>query len=129
MGAILVLHDIFLARLAEELVHGPGSTISLTAMRLQPNCPVPTYQRPLPDADPHTVDCTGGELGPVGELTVVLAGQLTRLRDAGHGLGEFQTLRRVSLRPVELEAGQGWKDRGTEAKRLHDRTVSWKTGR
>lgn len=70
----------------------------------------PTYQCPLPDADPHTVDCTGGELGPVGELAVILAGQLTRLCDAGHGLGEFQTLRHVSLRPIELEAGQSWKD-------------------
>lgn len=71
-----------------------------TATKLPAHCSVPTYQRPLSDADPHAVHCTGGELGPVGQLAVVLAGQLTRLRDAGHGLGELQTRGHLSLGPI-----------------------------
>ena len=63
-------------------------------------CSAPTYQCPLSDADPHTVDRAGGELGPAGQLAVVLTGQLTWLRDAWHGLGESQTLTHVSLTPV-----------------------------
>lgn len=64
------------------------------------HCSAPTYQRPLPDADPHTVDRTGGELGPVGQLAVVLARQLTWLRGARRGLGEFQTVAHVGLCPI-----------------------------
>lgn len=66
----------------------------------------PTYQRPLSDADPYAVHRAGGEPGPAGELAVVLAGQLTRLRDAGPGLGELQTVAHLSLGPVPLDAGQ-----------------------
>lgn len=71
---------------------------------------VPTYQRPLSGADPHAVGCAGREFGPVGQLAVILAGELTSLSDGGHGLGEFQTLVDVGLRPVQLAAGHGWKD-------------------
>lgn len=75
-----------------------ASTASL--MKMPARCCAPTYQCPPSDADPHTVDRTGGELGPVGQLTVVLAGQLARLRDARHGLGELQAVTHVSLRPI-----------------------------
>lgn len=71
---------------------------------------VPTYQCPLSGADPHTVSCAGRELGPVGQLAVILAGELTSLSDGGHGLGEFQTLADVGLRPVQLATGHSWKD-------------------
>lgn len=76
------------------------------AVEIPAHCSAPTYQGPLSDADPHAVERTGGELGPVAQLAVVLAGQLTWLRDARHGLGEFQTLAHLSLCPIELEAGQ-----------------------
>lgn len=75
-----------------------------------PRRSVPTYQRPLSGADPHAVSGAGREFGPVGQLAVILAGELTSLSDGGHGLGEFQTLVDVGLRPVQLAAGHGWKD-------------------
>lgn len=71
---------------------------------------LPTYQRSLPGADAHAVGGAGRELGPVGELTVVLAGQLTSLGDGGHGLGGFQALVDVGLRPVQLATRHGWKN-------------------
>lgn len=71
---------------------------------------LPTYQRSLPGADAHAVGGAGRELGPVGQLTVVLAGQLTSLGDGGHGLGEFQALVDVGLRPVQLATRHGWKN-------------------
>lgn len=72
---------------------------------------VPTDQRPLPGADAHAVGGAGRELGPVGELTVVLAGQLTPLADGGDGLGELQALVDVSLRPVQLAARNSCKEK------------------
>lgn len=71
---------------------------------------VPTYQCSLSGADPHTVSCAGRELGPVGQLAVILAGELTALSDGRHGLGEFQTLADVGLRPVQLATGHSWKN-------------------
>lgn len=77
-------------------------------------CAVPrfvlTYQCSLSGADPHTVSCAGRELGPVGKLAVILAGELTALSDGRHGLGEFQTLADVRLRPVQLATGHSWKN-------------------
>lgn len=69
-----------------------------------------TDQRPLPGADAHAVGGAGRELGPVGQLTVVLAGQLTPLADGGHGLGELQALIDVGLRPIQLAARHGCKN-------------------
>lgn len=69
-----------------------------------------TDQRPLPGADAHAVGGAGRELGPAGQLTVVLAGQLTPLADGGHGLGELQALIDVGLRPVQLAARHGCKN-------------------
>lgn len=77
---------------------------------------VPTDQRPLPGADAHAVGSAGRELGPVGQLTVVLAGQLTLLADCGHGLGELQALIDVSLRPVQLAARNSCKKKKKEKK-------------
>lgn len=71
---------------------------------------VPTYQCPLSGPDPHTVSCAGRELGPVGQLAVILAGELTALSDGRHGLGESQTLADVGLRPVQLATGHSWKN-------------------
>lgn len=78
----------------------------------------PTYQGPLSDADPHTVDRAGGELGPVGQLAVVLAGLLTGLRDAGRGLGQRQTVAHLSLAPVPLEAGRSCRTGQTAVRTL-----------
>lgn len=71
---------------------------------------LPTYQCPLSGADPHTVSCAGRELGPVGQLAVILARELTALSDGGHGLGEFQALADVGLRPIQLATGHSWKN-------------------
>lgn len=69
-----------------------------------------TDQCPLSGADPHAVSCAGRELGPVGQLAVILAGELTALSDGGHGLGKLQTLTDVGLRPVQLATGHSWKN-------------------
>ena len=69
-----------------------------------------TYQCPLSSADPDAVSCAGRELGPVGELAVILAGELTALSDGRHGLGKFQTLADVGLRPIQLATGHSWRN-------------------
>lgn len=76
-----------------------------------------TDQRPLPGADAHAVGGAGRELGPVGQLTVVLAGQLTPLADGGHGLGELQALIDVGLRPIQLAARHGCKNQRQKQER------------
>jgi len=84
-----------------------------------------TDQRPLPGADAHAVRRAGRELGPVGELAVVLAGQLAALSDGRHGLGGAQALAHVGLRAVQLAAGHSWRvQRDNGSARLHQ-AVKW----
>lgn len=68
-----------------------------------------TYQCPLSGADAHAVGRAGRELGPVGQLAVILARELTALSDGRHGRGEIQTLADVGLRTVQLPTGHSWK--------------------
>ena len=59
-----------------------------------------TDEQPLARADPHAVGGAGGELGPGGELAVLLAGVLTGLGELRHGAGQLQTLLDVRLAAI-----------------------------
>lgn len=63
-----------------------------------------THQAPLSGPDTHTVGCTGGELGPAAELTVLLTGQMALLGERRHGAGRLQTRLNVCLTAVLLPA-------------------------
>lgn len=50
-----------------------------------------TYKCPPTSPHPHTIGCTGGELGPRSQLAVILAWKLAGLGERGHGTSQLQT--------------------------------------
>lgn len=68
-----------------------------------------TDQHPFAAPDTNAVSCAGGELGPAAELTVLLAGQLTQLRERRHGAGKLQASFNVSLSTILFPAWNSYR--------------------
>lgn len=76
-----------------------------------------THKCPPPGSHTHTVSRTGRELGPAGQLAVILTGKLTGLGEVRHRTGQLQTDPNINLPTILLPAGHRFIDREEDRER------------